>query len=120
MKYIATYYLDGEFAGTWEFISTSDSNAQVSASKQSKPGETFTVVTAGFRFRSKLLKKAYGYDTTGIVQEENQTNQRDTNKQREKVEDSPNPANIAVDGEALAEFPELKNRPNRLPTRNLF
>lgn len=79
-------------------------------------------------FKSKLLKKVvsnsvkkgYGYDTTGVINEENQTNQRDTNKQREKVEDSPNPANIAVDGEALAEFPELKNPPNRLPTRNLF
>jgi hypothetical protein len=63
---------------------------------------------------------SYGYDTTGVVNEENQTNQRDTNKQREKVEESPNPANIVVDGEALAEFPELKNRPNRLPTRTLF
>jgi hypothetical protein len=70
-------------------------------------------------FKSPLLKKAYGYDVTGIVQEENQVNQRDNEKQREKAEDSPNPANIAVDGEALAEFPQLQKKPNRIPSRGL-
>lgn len=69
-------------------------------------------------FNSKLLKKAYGYDTTGMVNEENQTNQRDTEKQKEKVEDSPNPANIGVDSKALTEFPEIRNKPNRVPSRS--
>lgn len=77
-------------------------------------------------FTSKLLqnaidfkrrKRAYGYDVTGVSEEENQTNQRDTDKQREKVEDTPNPANISVDSEALAEFPEIRNRSNRIPSR---
>lgn len=72
------------------------------------------------KYHNFALSAGVFVHNSGVVNEENQTNQRDTNKQREKVEDSPNPANIAVDGEALAEFPELKNRPNRLPTRNLF
>ena len=72
-----------------------------------------------FHFKSKLLlKQAYGYDQTGVVHDEEQVNQHETEKLRQKVEDSPIPANISVDSEALEEFPELlKNKSHRIPSR---
>ncbi len=73
------------------------------------------------RFISDLLNKlSYGYDPQGTSQDENQVNQHDTQDQIEKVQDSPSPINTAQDSSAVAEFPEIKNKPNRVPSRGVF
>lgn len=81
------------------------------------------------RFRSALLKKAYGYDVSGQVQEGsgsqgNQKNVQDnsTGTAYGEGHGSPkDPVNFYTDNEALEEFPEL-NRPSKvrfLPPRGL-
>ena len=73
-------------------------------------------------FKSKLLKLGYGYDQSGEVFEGGGTSGKDkdieeTQEPWTQHQTGPNPANVYRDSEAEAEFPQIKNKPSRFPTR---
>jgi len=75
-----------------------------------------------FTFKSSLLKTAYGYDISGEVQEGGGSSGKgkdieETQEPWTQHTTGPNPVNIFRDSDAEAEFPEIKNKPNRFPTR---
>ena len=83
---------------------------------------------AFLHFTAKFLRKAYGYDISGEIQEgsgpianrENQTNINDTAEPQDHHETPRNPVNMSTDSDAEKEFPELEGNSSqkRMPVRD--
>lgn len=70
--------------------------------------------------QAKLLKKAYGYEVEGKVEDTEQKNIQDTAQPAGGHTTTQNPANVSLDSQAEQEFPELegRRRQHTFPARN--